>query len=199
MSNPRKRASTACLALALALSACATPTSYMGIPFDAQTPAVAEPGEDLRKLVFALSRYKLACKDAEDMSAACQRAVEGVVAAMVPGRRSLTMLPVGELAKLASMGDKHAQLELGTRFEEGRGVACDPGKARTLYGRAAATTGGTIWVYQPPVGNGTTGRTVPLDTGPREVGLPAASERLASLEDRLDRAEREGRDVCAGT
>ncbi|MBD58620.1 MAG: hypothetical protein CL808_00660, partial [Citromicrobium sp.] len=84
-------------------------------------------------------------------------------------------------------------------FEEGRGVACDPGKARTLYGRAAATTGGTIWVYQPPVGNGTTGRTVPLDTGPREVGLPAASERLASLEDRLDRAEREGRDVCAGT
>ena len=86
------------------------------------------------------------------------------------------------LASRAQSGDKQAQLELGIRFEEGRGVTRDLKKARKLYAKAATSSGGTIWVYSPPVGNGTSGRVIPVNAGPRQHGLAEAKRRLEGLE-----------------
>jgi len=129
-----------------ALSACAAPTSYMGIDF-ASASAGVEQAE------------------------------------------------IGSLARRAQAGDKQAQLELGIRFEErwraavrgtdgkpSRGVERDLNKARKLYAKAASNSGGTIWVYSPPVGNGTKGRTIPVNTGPKQVGLAEAKRRLERVE-----------------
>ena len=87
-----------------------------------------------------------------------------------------------QLARRAQAGDKQAQLELGARFEEGRGVPVDLDKARKLYAAAASDSGGTIWVYSPPVGNGTKGRVIPVNTGAKQVGLAEAKKLLARLE-----------------
>ena len=85
-------------------------------------------------------------------------------------------------AYLAKRGDKQALLALGIRFEKGLGVARDLDKARKLYRQAAADSGGTIWVYSPPVGNGTSGRVIPVNAGARQVGLTEAKRRLEALE-----------------
>jgi len=88
---------------------------------------------------------------------------------------------VQALAVRASTGDKQAQLDLGIRFEEGAGVARDLTAAKKLYRQAASDSGGTIWVYTPPVGNGTSGRVVPVQSGTRQYGLAAAQRRLGAL------------------
>lgn len=85
------------------------------------------------------------------------------------------------LATRAQAGDKHAQLELGIAFEEGRGVPRDLGKAERLYRQAATDSGGTMWVYSPPAGPGTSGRVIPVDRGPVRQGLAEAERRLADL------------------
>jgi hypothetical protein len=85
-------------------------------------------------------------------------------------------------AYLAKGGDKQALLALGIRFEKGLGVARDLDKARKLYRQAAADSGGTIWVYSPPVGNGTSGRVIPVNAGARQIGLIEAKRRLEALE-----------------
>lgn len=87
--------------------------------------------------------------------------------------------PVQRLAAAARAGDKAAQLALGTRFEHGRGVPEDLDRACRLYESAAATTGGTIYVYSPPVGQ-SAGRVIPITT-PVSPGLPVARERLTAL------------------
>lgn len=86
-----------------------------------------------------------------------------------------------QLASLARMGDKHAQLQLGIRFEEGRSVVRDLSKAHNLYSLAASDSGGPVWVYTPAVGNGTKGRMVSINRGPRQAGLVEARARLAAL------------------
>src|SRR4051812_16176372 len=48
-----------------------------------------------------------------------------------------------ELARHAQGGDKHAALELGIRYEEGRGVPMDVRQAIRLYRQAAMTSGGS--------------------------------------------------------
>jgi len=121
------------LAGALTLTACAAPTSYMGIEFAAASASVDQA-------------------------------------------------EIGSLARRAQAGDKQAQLELGIRFEEGRGVERDLNKARKLYAQAASDTGGTIWVYSPPVGNGTKGRVIPVNAGPKQFGLVEAKRRLGGVE-----------------
>lgn len=85
------------------------------------------------------------------------------------------------LARSAHAGDKQAQLQLGIAYEEGRGVARDMGRARKLYALAAADGGGTIWVYQPPLKKGGSGRVVPVNLGPKVVGLAEAKDRLVRL------------------
>lgn len=86
------------------------------------------------------------------------------------------------LAQRASVGDKQAQLDLGIRYEEGLGVRRDLAKAKRLYRLAASNSGGTIWIYTPPVGNGTRGRVLQVDRGAKVGGLKEAQSRLAGLE-----------------
>jgi hypothetical protein len=85
------------------------------------------------------------------------------------------------LARRAETGDKRAQLELGIRYEEGRGVPRNLQRAEDLYRKAAADSGGTLWVYSPPVGENGKGRVIPVDRGPRQVGLAEAKRRLERL------------------
>jgi TPR repeat protein len=84
------------------------------------------------------------------------------------------------LAGRAQSGDKRAQLELGIRYEEGRGVPRDLARARKLYVRAATDEGGIIHVYSPRVGK-SGGRVIPLNLGPRRPGLAEAKARLEQL------------------
>lgn len=90
---------------------------------------------------------------------------------------------VQALAARAQAGDKQAQLDLGIRFEEGAGVARNLTAAKKLYRQAASDSGGTIWVYTPPVGNGTSGRVVPVKSGAKQYGLADARRRLKALEE----------------
>lgn len=84
-------------------------------------------------------------------------------------------------AWLAMSGDKQAQLDLGVRFEQGLGVERDLNKAKKLYRQAASDSGGTIWVYSPPVGNGTSGRVIPVNSGTKQGGLAEARARLDTM------------------
>jgi hypothetical protein len=86
-----------------------------------------------------------------------------------------------DIARNARAGDKQAQLQLGVAYEEGRGVARDESRARKLYALAANDSGGTIWVYQPPVKKGGNGRVVPVNVGPKVAGLAEAKGRLERL------------------
>ena len=85
---------------------------------------------------------------------------------------------VQTLARSALTGDKHAQLALGIRYEEGDGVAADPKRARRLYRAAAGTTGGTIYVYVPATRKGGKGYVTPVNMGLRVEGLAEARARL---------------------
>jgi hypothetical protein len=82
------------------------------------------------------------------------------------------------LAQRARAGDKQAQLDLGIAFEEGRGVGVDLLRARKLYAQAAATTGGTTYIYAPASKKGGRGSVTPINLGPRAEGLQEAKERL---------------------
>ncbi len=85
------------------------------------------------------------------------------------------------LARRAQSGDKRAQLELGIRYEEGRGVRADRQRAERLYRLAATDSGGPIAIYSPPVGPHGEGEVVTVERGSLERGLPEAEARLARL------------------
>ena len=89
------------------------------------------------------------------------------------------------LAQRAQLGDKQAQFELGQRFAAGEGVPKDCDKAIELTRRAASATGGTLWIYSPPVTKGGRGQVIPVDRGPVQPGLAAAAEALAKGENCL--------------
>ena len=86
------------------------------------------------------------------------------------------------LAWRARAGDKRAQLALGIRYEEGRGVPVDRRRAERLYRLAATDSVGTMWVYQPPFGKNTSGHVVPVGNGVRQSGLAEARARLERLQ-----------------
>ena len=89
------------------------------------------------------------------------------------------------MAQGARTGDiKRAQLELGIRFEEGRGVPVDRAAAIALYRLAARNSGGTVWTHSPNV-KGVPGSPMQVDLGPRQAGIEEARRRL----DRLTRAQ----------
>lgn len=69
-----------------------------------------------------------------------------------------------------------------SKVGEGRIVARDCKRARKLYRLPAATNGGTIFVYQPPVKRGGRGMVVPIDKGPKVAGLEEARRRLHELD-----------------
>ena len=81
----------------------------------------------------------------------------------------------------AKIGDKQAQFELGMRYARGAGVERDCDTARKLLQQAATRTGGTIWVYSPPVTRGGSGRVIPIDQGPVQPGLRDAERALVTL------------------
>jgi hypothetical protein len=85
------------------------------------------------------------------------------------------------LAQRARAGDKQAQLDLGIAYEEGRGVAVDLDRAERFYRMAASASGGTVWVYVPPVRRGASGRVIAAGKRPERHGLVEASHRLALL------------------
>lgn len=80
----------------------------------------------------------------------------------------------------ADAGDKHAQLLLGLRYEEGIGVKRDLSRAAALYRAAGTANPGVTYVYAPPVGNAP-GTVIPVSTGPAEPGLPEAQYRLGLM------------------
>lgn len=101
------------------------------------------------------------------------------------------------LSRRAQHGDKFAQLELGTRFEEGRGVLKDIALARRLYAAAAAPARAVRHVYIPPVGK-QPGRMMSIPDGPPQGGLAEARCRLARIELRAysNAPTREGSKPC---
>ena len=186
----------------LMLPACASPGQYMGIDTSpsAQVSALtpeqqnAERERQILMLIAVLNGcYErvpggfrtIPAEEARNTSCTIQLADIEVrstsVGARSRGPSSFEAMDLSSLAGLASTGSKHAQLELGIRFEEGIGMIPDLKKAHKLYGLAASNSGGTIWVYSPPVGNGTTGRVIPINTGPVRPGLPEAKRRLEEL------------------
>lgn len=92
------------------------------------------------------------------------------------------LVPLSDLARLASFGNRHAQLELGKRFENGRGVARDWDRAEKLYQSASKNSGGPIWIYVPGVG-GAPGRVQQVDM-PVVVGLVEANIALRELREK---------------
>jgi hypothetical protein len=111
---------------------------------------------------------------------------------MTPFRQSETASEAGvrdlQLALVesrAAAGDRRAQLELGIRYEEGRGVERNLKRARQLYSHAAADSGGPVWTYIPSVGKGRTSRTVMVSNVPKTRGLAEAKERLRLIEIKL--------------
>lgn len=94
-------------------------------------------------------------------------------------------LPLPEVAVRASQGEKSAQLELGKRFEEGRGVEVDLSKARRLYQKASADSGGEILMHVPGSNGGVSGRIERFGRGAKRKGLAEAASRLRALEDRI--------------
>jgi hypothetical protein len=125
------------------------------------------------------------------LSATAALALAGCVAGgrnCGPPVGSFAEAPLARLQCSAGAGDKSAQLELGIRYEEGRGVPADLRRAERLYASAARTRQIPNYVYSAPVGTEKTGRMVPIGP-PRTIpGLLQARARLARL-----RAARGGR------
>lgn len=166
------------------IAGCAAPNSYMGI--DISADALARPAEHAAGAPNRAAEKPAIFYDPEATFNCLLLAEQGKPTpqcAQLLGRTSpMRDVPLGILARSAWAGNKQAQLELGIRFEEGRGVTQDPGRARKLYAKAARDSGGTIWVYTPPVGNGTKGRVIPVNTGPKQSGLAEAKRRLEGAE-----------------
>lgn len=81
----------------------------------------------------------------------------------------------------ASAGDKEAQFRLGILYTYGNGVPSDCQKAFKLLRQAASRSGGTTWIYSPPVAKGGRGRVIPFDQGPKRAGLDSADSALREL------------------
>ncbi len=112
------------------------------------------------------------------LASACAAPSQHYGIALAPG----AALPeLQNLARRAAAGDKHAQLDLGIRYEEGNGVPRDLKRAKQLYRLAATPSGGTMYVYTPPVRKGGKGMVTPMNMGPRIEGLEEAKRRLQSM------------------
>lgn len=84
------------------------------------------------------------------------------------------------LARRAQAGDKHAQLDLGIRYEEGRGVPVDLGRAARLYRMAAESTPLSS-AYSLPRRSGGRANAGVLYSGAVSRGLPEAVVHYCAL------------------
>lgn len=123
----------------------------------------------------AAAALTLAC--AMPLTAACAAdSYAGI--SLAPGT---TDAELQALAQRAQAGDKEAQLALGIRYEEGRGVPADRRMAIALYRLAARDSGGTVWTHSPSV-RGVPGSPIQVDRGPYLPGLTEAQQRLERLQ-----------------
>jgi len=174
--------------LLLALAGCAAPQQFMGIDLrGAHHTELGGPGyrSAQGQLSTAKFLYRLyRCDSSDGMIGSAEEC--GNLAALIDEldaalpNHSDAELALADLAWRAQAGDKHAQLELGIRFEEGNGVGQDLSKAKKLFRLAASDSGGPIWVYLPGV-NGAAGNVMMLDDGPSEPGIKEAQLRFESL------------------
>lgn len=149
--------------LALGLSGC-TVKQYMGI--STRTPISAQEQARLDSALAAALPGR---------SGGCPwRSAEGVVTNI-----ACEAMPLPRLAALAGMDHKAALLELGIRFEEGRGVAQDWDKAELAY-RLAAWQNSYI-AGQQVAGVGSVQRPMEPIMVPGAPGLESAEVRLALL------------------
>jgi TPR repeat protein len=152
------------VALALAAGGCMTPRHYMGI--STRTPI--SPQDQ--------ARADAAVAAAPAGEPGCPWSVGGAKPVNVP----CDAVPLPRLAMLAGMDHKPALLELGIRFEEGRGVPQDWGKAERAYRLAA-------WQNSFIAGQQVAGVAAPPGARfepimvPGAPGLESAEARLASL------------------
>ena len=162
-----KRLSLSLAFAAFAITGC-VPSQYMGIstraPMSKQETAVLDMGRALSPVT------KGNCTDfATNLEIKCE------------------YMPLNALAMASVTGSKHAQLELGKRFENGRGVERDLEKAEKLYKRASQTTGGDLSTC---VWNEHTKTCTPIIINlPYDYGLAEATERLTQLRTTLVQAE----------
>lgn len=98
---------------------------------------------------------------------------------LTPGAASADLQ---SLARRARAGDKRAQLELGIIFEEGRGIAADVDRARSLYRMASTDDGGTRMMHAPAIGGRGRPMATPIDRGTKVAGLDEARARLNALD-----------------
>lgn len=103
------------------------------------------------------------------------------------------VVPLPVLANMArNVLNKHAQLELGKRFEEGRGVERDPAMARRYYRKASRDSqrGAPVLMAKRDVSPLGFGEAIVQEAGlsrprvpgwPTAVGLPEAEQRLRAL------------------
>lgn len=87
---------------------------------------------------------------------------------------------IQQLAARAQTGEKSAQLELGIRYEQGRGVPTDLKRAAKLYRSASRDEAQRKCVYSPAIGGAPAG-IVSLQSGGSGVGLVEAKVRLDRL------------------
>ncbi len=118
---------------------CAQPTHYFGIPL-----AGSVSDAEQARLAQALARNEQLESPCRWRPADQQRAF-----AIACGS-----VPLVAVTRAASEGDKHAQLELGVRFENGIGVAQDWAKALKLY-RMAGTDSRSVEAISAPNYSGT--------------------------------------------
>lgn len=77
-------------------------------------------------------------------------------------------------------GNAFAQLAMGKRYENGRGVELDLKKAAELYRSAAISSNGRFTTYSPPATLGGVGQFTTFN-GASRVGLPEAVYRLGLM------------------
>ena len=137
-----------------------------------------DPARALPIRATALAALLAACL----VTAACAAPTSYMGIALAPGAAHPA---VQTLARSALTGDKHAQLALGIRYEQGDGVAADPERARKLYRAAATQTGGTIYVYVPSSWKGGDGTVYVGSRAQAQGALVQAACRLVRLENRV--------------
>jgi hypothetical protein len=101
---------------------------------------------------------------------------------LAPPRSPQSVDPLVEILQLrARRGDRNAQLELGIRYEEGRGVDLNLDTAEHWYRRAARDVARPSQVYSPAVGPHGRARILRVRGGSSSRGLAEARQRLRQL------------------
>ena len=104
-----------------------------------------------------------------------------VVATDDASRAALQSVPFEDQRCWAASGNQFSQYLTGFAYEYGVGTVPDRTKAIKAYKQAAARRSNQIYVYSPAVGKETSGRVIPVSTGPATPGLPEAKAALERL------------------